>query len=124
MARNGADKVRWHRVTEHWLRQRHDSNVKAGYSNMAKWIEFCFVLLEKGYCVWVTESLSTKSKYVYIAETVRGNRYKVRFSDHRPNKWAEQQNDCDFYVGIGHRGTNTTLGAIRSVDLFFKGVSK
>lgn len=91
---------------------------------MAKWIEFCHAMLDKGYCVWLTESMSTKSKYIYVAEEVRGRRYKVRFSDHRANYRAEREQDCHYYVGIGNLGVGTTLGAIRSVDLYFKGVSK
>lgn len=75
-----------------------------------KWVEFCQYFYTLGLDVRVHESKSTFSKYVYIR---KGRKvFKVRFSNHKPNKLKQRHSDCDFYVGISHGVTTTTKDAI------------
>jgi hypothetical protein len=79
--------------------------IKAGYS-IPKWIIFSEKMLELGFKVSLHKSKSTVSKYIYITRGLKI--YKIRFSNHKANRNAELSDDCDFYVGVGNRGTITT----------------
>lgn len=84
----------------------------------AQWMVFCEIMLKIGYKVAVKETHNTYSKYVRVygpGDTF----YQVRFSNHKPNRRRELNEDCDFFVGITHTGVRTTQMAIRAVQECF-----
>lgn len=84
----------------------------------AKWIEFAEDLLHNGYKVSLYEAKTTFSKYLTIE---KGNKkFKVRFSNHRPNINKELENDCDFFVGVTNFEVHTTKDALNAVRNYFK----
>lgn len=98
-------KVKLMTVDENFLvpiKQRYNQ----GNWPMAKWIIFCETMIEDGWTVKLYDSKSTVSKYLYISK--RDLKFKIRFSNHKPNYQKETQEDCDFYVGVGHLGVMTT----------------
>ena len=44
----------------------------------------------------------------------------VRFVDFFKTFKKENQEDCDFYVGVGNNGTYTTEDALKAVRKFFE----
>lgn len=87
--------------------------------NTPKYIEFCEKFLRQGYKVKLYRAQKTVSKYIYIS---RGNKtFKVRFSNHRPNKFKEATNDCDFFVGVSNKQVTRTADAIVATEAFFRG---
>lgn len=105
------------RVTRHDLEIRANASTSRGYP-VQKWIKFCLMMLDLGFEVIAHEAATTRSKYI----TVRQGRkaFKVRFSNHRPNKSAEFRSDSDFYVGVANQTTTTTEDAIRATLAFFE----
>lgn len=104
------------KIDYQYLTSRGDATVKAGYP-LPKWISFCREMLDLGLNVKLYEAKSTVSKYVYLK---RGKKeFKVRFSNHKPNKHKEKINDCDFFVGVTNTGVRTTDDAIKEVKRFF-----
>jgi hypothetical protein len=86
-----------------------------------KWITFCEILLAQGYCVRIYMAKSTRSKYVHVSyPSYPNNVFKVRFSDHKPNKYKEIHNDCDFWVGVSNFQVHTTAEAIMAVLDYFE----
>lgn len=86
-----------------------------------KWISFCQFFLNAGYTVYVHEAVTTASKYIFIC---RGTSiYKVRFSNHKPNKDRESRKDCDFFVGRTNTGTTNTQQAIHATLTYFQKVA-
>ena len=69
----------------------------------------------------VYEAKTTWSKYVTVSHDFLrdGAEYKVRFSDHMPNKMKETMKDCDFFVGKTHFGWTNTDSAIKACCDFF-----
>ncbi|MCK5061741.1 hypothetical protein KAR28_04270 [Candidatus Parcubacteria bacterium] len=54
------------------------------------------------------------SKYVFI---IRDDVvFKIRFSNHKPLLFKEEESDCDFYVGISHKQVSTTEQLIKKLD--------
>ncbi|MFV0512529.1 MAG: hypothetical protein ACK5MY_02665 [Jhaorihella sp.] len=102
--------------TELELRQRR--TVAAGYPK-AKWIEFILTCLNLGLRVSYYEAKTTRSKYVYVSEPDGGRPFKVRFSNHRPNKMKQAAEDSNFYVGISNGLVTTTDDAIDAVMAYF-----
>lgn len=74
-----------------------------------KWIEFCeHFISNPNLKMFLYESASTNSKYIYV--NFKNKTFKVRFSDHKPNKRSENTQDSDFYVGITNlKITNTEM---------------
>lgn len=74
-----------------------------------------------GFTVTVYEARSTFSKYCTVSHDFLrdGAEYKVRFSDHMPNKMKETMRDCDFFVGKTHFGWTNTEKAIEECCKFF-----
>lgn len=105
------------RVDFDYLDRRAKASTDKGYS-VQKWIEFCRWALDFGMVVFLYESTSTVSKYVFVAKTEKGTRFKVRFSNHKPNWVREAQDDCDFFVGVTNTGFRTTADAIEAVKLW------
>lgn len=83
-----------------------------------KWIEFCEVMLDKGFTITLYEARQTVSKYITV-NNGHGKTFKVRFSNHAPIKYRELNDDCDYFVGRTHTGTRTTQMAIARVLSYF-----
>ena len=97
-----------------YLDKRDNAYLKAGF-DVTKWSVFCRWAIEYGLHVFLHESQSTVSKYVYVSKDVGGKQFKVRFSNHRPNGAKEEAGDCDFFVGVTNKGWSTTEMAIDAV---------
>lgn len=109
-------KARNKKLTIEYLDDRARAAISKGYP-VQKWILFCKCMLSKGFDVYLYEARRTFSKYVTIK---RGEKsYKVRFSNHKPIKQREINNDCDFFVGVTHTGVRTTRMAYYSVLEYF-----
>ena len=106
------------RVTKAFLSERVSRAVAAGYSKQ-KWVEFCEEMLDRGYNLRIYEARQTASKYITVYANGGKQGFKVRFSNHKPNKGKEMSADCDFFVGITHTGVRTTAQAIAAVDAHF-----
>lgn len=104
------------RITEGALEGR-KAALKAKGFPVSKWIIFAERMLARGFEVRVHAARSTRSKYVYVIRDDR--RFKVRFSNHPPNRHVESRKDSDFYVGVSNTRTTTTFDAIRAVEEFF-----
>ena len=104
-----------HLVTRTALQKRADYSVQNG-SQVQKWIQFCFIMMDEGFAVQVHEAETTFSKYITVYDyknpKKRRKQFKVRFSNHRPNVRQERRNDSDFYVGVANDKTTTTEQAI------------
>ena len=70
-----------------------------------KYLIFVKTMLENGWKVKIYVA-NKVSKYVFI---FRENEIKkIRFSNHKPLYQKEEENDCDYYVGISHKQVSTT----------------
>ena len=69
-----------------------------------KYLLFIKDMLELGYEVKLY--VAKLSKYVFV--TKDGTTHKIRFSNHRPIKEKELEEDCDFYVGKSNFQCSTT----------------
>lgn len=83
-----------------------------------KWIIFAEELLHKGFKISLYEARRTFSKYLTVEKD--GKYFKVRFSNHKPIKERELNNDCDFFVGVTNFKVTTTEDALDAVYKFFK----
>lgn len=83
-----------------------------------KWIIFAEELLNKGFKISLYEARRTFSKYLTVEKN--GEQFKVRFSNHKPIKEREENNDCDFFVGVTNYKVTTTEDALQAVYTFFK----
>lgn len=104
-------------VNSDFLNARTQRATAAGWKK-AKWVHFCETLLEAGYTLSLYEAQATYSKYVTVKKGKQ--RFKVRFSNHKPIKHREIKGDCDFFVGITNLGVTTTSDALKAVQEFFK----
>jgi len=70
------------------------------------------------------DAVTTVSKYV----TIRKNKkqFKVRFSNHKPNKGKEIDRLCDFFVGASHLNANwyTWEDAIKAAEKYLDNPEK
>ena len=96
------------------LRER-ARRLKAGGWPISKWILFCVDCINLGLVVGVYEAKTTRSKYVYVLDAARSQRFKVRFSNHRPNPGVQEKADSDFYVGVSNGTVTTTDDALAEV---------
>ncbi len=103
-------------VTKEFLDQRAKQSAKKGYSKQ-KWIQFCEIMLRRGYAVSLYEARRTVSKYVTVSDGKKS--FKVRFSNHKPICEREERGDCDFFVGRTNYTVTTTKDAILAVINFF-----
>nr|DAU58671.1 MAG TPA: hypothetical protein [Caudoviricetes sp.] len=83
-----------------------------------KWIIFAEELLHKGFKISLYEARRTFSKYLTVEKD--GKYFKVRFSNHKPIKERELNNDCDFFVGVTNYKVTTTEDALKAVYNFFE----
>ncbi len=103
-------------VDQTFLDRRAASAIEKGFGKQ-KWVEFCEVMLCHGLRVHLYEARKTFSKYVTVS---RGKqKFKVRFSNHKPIKRREENGDCDFFVGVTNTGSRTTEDAIKATLEFF-----
>lgn len=86
-----------------------------GRYGISQWIKFCYIMLNEGFGVNLYEARETYSKYITVID-YRGNQsFKVRFSNHKPIKARELNNDCDYFVGVTHTGVRDIHGAIHEL---------
>lgn len=104
-------------VTKWYLDRVMDNYSAYGYQK-PKWIEFCEVMLQRGYDVHLHEAQTTVSKYVTVSH--ENKKFLVRFSNHKPNLTREMNKDCDFFVGVNHLGVWTTAQAIKATIKFMQ----
>lgn len=76
-----------------------------------KYLLFIKKMLENGWFVKVY--VCRVSKYVFI--TKGDEIFKIRFSNHKPLYQKEQEEDCDYYVGISHNQISTTEEIIKKI---------
>lgn len=74
-----------------------------------KYFLFIKFALNYGYTVTLYDAQSTVSKYVTVHN--RKKKFKIRWSNHKPNLKREMQGDCDFFVGVTNLGVTTTREA-------------
>lgn len=101
-------------IDEKFLRKR----IGRGAYGVSRWIQFCFFMLDRCYVVSLYEARSTRSKYVTV-HGINDTFYKVRFSNHKPNRTRELKKDCDFFVGVTHTGVRTWEDAIDACLEYF-----
>jgi hypothetical protein len=107
-------------VTLENLADRTERLQASGY-DVPKWMLFCATLLQEGYTCLLYEARDTYSKYITVThEHSDARAYKVRFSNHKPSWWREQNNDCDFFVGVSHKKVTTTQQALEAVRNHFQ----
>jgi len=69
-----------------------------------KYLLFIKTMLEHG---WIVKIYIAKvSKYVFIIKDEEV--FKIRFSNHKPLLYKEEEEDCDYYVGISNKQMTTT----------------
>lgn len=68
-----------------------------------KYLSFIRNMLEDGWKVKLYEA--GVSKYVFVVKDQCI--FKIRFSNHKPIYSKQQENDCDYYVGISHKDART-----------------
>lgn len=120
MARkNRTRKVRNAHMDRQFLTYRAEMARRGGFST-PRYIWFGFRLLELGLKAQLYEARETRSKYITIFADKAGPRFKVRFSNHKPNEHVELSGDCDFYVGHTNTGIRTSEDALRAVEQFFR----
>jgi hypothetical protein len=68
-------------------------------------------MLAKGLIVSLYEAKETVSKYVTVSSPECGE-FKVRFSNHKPSRYREAHQHCDFFVGYNNFCTTSTQQAI------------
>lgn len=110
------------KVDQLYCMRKANTAIQSGFEK-PKYIWFCEQLLLKGFDLDICEAITTRSKYVYVNRD--GKQYKVRFSNHKPNKYKEKViKDCDFFVGRTHTGVRTTHDALQAVYAFFNKVKE
>lgn len=88
----------------------------AGFS-IPKYLQFVEAALNYQCRVYLYDAQTTVSKYVTL---MRGKRkYKVRFSNHKPNLNKEKNGESDFFVGVTNLAVTTTDDAWRAALAFF-----
>lgn len=101
-------------ITLAYLRARTKMLEGKGYDK-PRWITFCEVMIEHGLSVYLKEAKSTVSKYIMVTGEAGARPFKVRFSNHRPNRKMQEREDSDFYVGVSNGKVATTNDAIAAV---------
>ena len=101
-----------HYITQSYL----DKKVSKIYGK-AKWIIFAEKLLKQGYKIRLYEAKWTFSKYLTVEKDDK--KFKVRFSNHKPAREKELNNDCDFFVGVTNLQVTTTEDALKAVYNYF-----
>ena len=76
-----------------------------------KFLLFAMKMAQNGWAVSIHEV--KVSKYVFILKEDR--LIKIRFSNHKPNRIRENQEDCDYYVGVSHKQVSTTKELINKL---------
>lgn len=83
----------------------------------SKWLDFCEAMLNAGLDVYYYQAMRTVSKYIIVKKDKK--KYMVRFSNHKPIKYLEEQESCDFFVGVTNLGVTTTKQAIKAALKYF-----
>ncbi|MBO6507323.1 MAG: hypothetical protein JJ979_02365 [Roseibium sp.] len=101
------------KIDKQYLDGRLNGLKAAGYGK-TKWIEFCETMLNYGFDLSLYEARQTVSKYITVTSRASKKSFKVRFSNHRPNRYREEGGDCDFFVGRNNHSISTTDQAIEA----------
>lgn len=104
-----------YQMIDHAYLDGRENALRHGGWPISKWILFCRECLNMGLHIGLYEAATTRSKYVYVLDAARSQRFKVRFSNHRPNVRAQEQEDSDFYVGVSNGKVTTTDDALIEV---------
>lgn len=108
-------------VNDSFLNARAARAVVRGFE-VPRYIEFCREAMKMGLAVHLHEAITTVSKYVTLVTKDKARRtFKVRFSNHKPNRGKELEGDCDFFVGHTHTGVRTTSDALVAVKKWMEG---
>ena len=83
-----------------------------------KYLLFIKMALEKGYKVTLYDAQTTVSKYVTVIH--KNKKFKVRFSNHKPNYYREKNGECDFFVGVTNLHVTTTDDAWKATIKFLE----
>lgn len=82
-----------------------------------KYLLFIQRALEANFRVYLIRAKTTHSKYVHVR--FKNKVYKVRFSDHKPNYSSEEQESCNFFVGVTNLTVTTTEDAWKAMNKYF-----
>jgi len=86
-----------------------------------KWSVFCELCLKESFTVYLDPAWTTVSKYITVINKDKTKKFKVRFSNHKPNYIKETMSkDCNFYVGKTHTGVRTYSDAFRNLLKYMK----
>ena len=99
------------------LKQIENRYIDAGFS-IPKYLQLCRRALETNrYAVNLYDSRSTVSKYVTVRYGKK--KFKIRFSNHPPNKEKEQNGESDFFVGVTNFTITNTNDAWKALNEYF-----
>lgn len=99
-------------LTLSYLEAIKPSYTKKGFP-VPKWIQFAETMIKDGWKVKLHRSVTTVSKYIYISKN--NQKFKIRFSNHKANKHSENNEDSDYYVGVGNKGIINTEKVIELI---------
>lgn len=85
-----------------------------------KYFEFIKTMILNGWTVKLYTA--GVSKYIFVIKGM--HIYKIRFSNHKPIREKELENDCDFYVGITHLQASTTEQVIEKILFMYDQIQK
>lgn len=106
-------------ITPEFLNSRANLSLVRGYEKQ-KWIKFCEYFLARGYTMTLYEARRTVSKYITLSNPkLKKEKFKVRFSNHKPIRQREAAQSCDFFVGRTNFYVTTTKQAALAVREFF-----
>lgn len=83
-----------------------------------KYLVFAKKALESKFRIGMYFAEITRSKYIYVRW--HEFTYKIRFSDHAPNRIKEESGDCDFFVGVTNFNVTTSEDAWKNMIFFFR----
>lgn len=104
------------KITPAILAERAQWSIDNGYQKQKR-ITFCEEMIARGFTLYLYEAKETWSKYITVSKGKIS--FKVRFSNHRPNKQKERAGDCDFFVGVNNGSIATTEQAIEATFKHF-----
>lgn len=83
-----------------------------------EWVEFCELLMNNNYNVFLY--LSKKTKSVYLSIVKNRKMVKIRFSDHTPNFQEWLKGDIDFCLGDKRKGMLSKSEVLDILNIYFR----